>query len=231
MKNKFRLQDFEMGSEFNAIIEFLKIQLVELLTGKFNESYRSHVSEIVLLVADKSFPNGWDELNKIFFRVFELSIEEVMSNFMPIYNLNDLFYRVVKQINRKRTPTTRSKFLQFKNLFIDNFFPFYQKVNQAYAQIFGMNNEELFVNLLKLLKTTDKILLILIDSFFSINEFHNDIKMNTMLETTISKAYFILQNIEANAGNQFICELFHQNLFKFSSNSQKLTQLLKSISI
>jgi hypothetical protein len=203
--------------ELNPIIEYIQKELIEVINlGKYDEIYKSHLKEIFLLIGDKKFPQNWQELVIIFTEIFKVQTENLLSNentFNLLCNMNELFYHLLKQNNRKRTPLSRSKFLQFKSLFLEIFCPFYERITRFFNENSqSFNNLEFIMRFLNLLITNDKILLVLIDSCFNVNDFHKDEKLIFMLQTILDRAGFLVQQIESTQGD--IKEVLLKNLFK-----------------
>jgi hypothetical protein len=220
-KQRGRTLDNEPQADFTNIFEFVKETIIRLINeGKYIDATKTHLSELILLLCDRFFPASWDELVQIFKQTFQLNLEAIMTNKAIVYNFSELFYKVLKQHNRKRTPLAKSKIQNTKNFFIELFVPFYQNINGAFDNIMNLNNLDIFMSYLDLLIVADKILLIMIEIFFNINDFHNDTNIVNMLNTIISKAYFILERV--NNSNERIAEFYQINLYKIIKNLIKI---------
>ena len=193
--------------------------------GKFSNSYKSVLTDVIMLIADKKFPSQWPELISVFAEIFGTQIEGLFineENFSFAINLTKLFYVFLKQNNKKRTVITRTKFFQYKQVFLDMFFPFYERVQEFFNyNIDKFENIKTVINFLTLLKHNDQILLILIDSFFNVNEFHKDEKLMILVKIIIEKTFNLLNQIYNNPVED-IKSYFHVNLYKILKNLSKI---------
>lgn len=192
--------------------------------GKYEETYKAHINEIVLLVGDKHFPANYEELILVFSKMFQLDPDQILqsNNFNLVSNLMDLFYSLIKQQNRKRVPATRAKFLQYKATFVDMFVPFYEKIHLYFNN--NSNNFtqlEFLVQYLEFMKTADKVLLILIDSTFSVSDFHKDEKITIMLKIIIDKANFVMGQLNGTSNSE-IRQIFNKNIYKIMKMLSKI---------
>ncbi len=210
--------------DVHPILDFLQKALVDLINlGKLEKTYYEHLKEVFLLVGDKRFPSDWNELSIIFSEIYKTQVEALFSDtdlFNLMINLNDLFYSLLKQNNTKRTPHSRNRFLQCKSQLLELFVPFYKRVLSFFTQNFSnINNIEQLKRFLTLLKSNDKILLILIDSSFNINDFHKDEQILLMLNTILERAVNILNSVYSE---EEIKSILLDNLYKIMKYCGKI---------
>jgi hypothetical protein len=209
------------NNDFAKVIDFAKSQMIDLINqGKYDNLYKAHIKEIILLIADKHFPSNWPELADLIRNLCEANLDHNISeqnegnNIDILINLSDLFYSLLKQQNKKRVPQTRQKFLQYKNIFSGLFLPFYSRIisffNENSANFKNLNFIQKYISLMM---HNDKILLILIDCTFSISDFHKDETLFYMLSTILERAYIVLNQILNNPLEE-IKDLLHKNIYK-----------------
>ena len=145
------------------------------------------ITELILKIADKCFPEKWNELHQFFYNFCNLNFDnnnifnELLYNASTYYSY--LMYSVLKQFSKKKMLATKMKFYPYKKDYIEHFIPFYQRMIQLFE-----NNKNNFNNhivtsaLLKFLSTNDISLLKLIEVSYNHSEFQNDsILMNMIL--------------------------------------------------
>lgn len=208
-------------NNFVMIIESLKKHFIDILNNSdLDMSYYNHIKEIILIICDKYFPGSWNDLNLLFFRSFEVKIEEIMNdkihlNLNYLLKLNDLCYSILKQHNKKKLPSTRSKFLQFKQSYLDLCYAYYEKIHIFYNHnLKDLNNApDILILFLNLIQSLDKLILIIVECSFSINEFHKDEKLLYLIKIILDKTNYLITELESCKVNQ-LKHIFRKSIYK-----------------
>jgi len=195
-------------------------------------SYSKHLKEIFLTISDKYFPGNWDDLNILFFKTFEIKFSEIIEtgkiDINYILKINDLCYSILKQHNKKRIPSTRSKFLQFKKNYIELSYTYYMNIHNFFKEnSHNFNDLNMFVLFLNLLMSVDKLILIIVECSFSINDFHKDEQLLVILKLILQNIDFLLEELYKNNVDQ-IKIVFRKNIYKII---KLLTKIQSSASI
>lgn len=192
-----------------------------------------HIKAIILTIADKDFPDNWEDLNFIIIKNFELNFELILNeNIIKSLNyllkINDIIYSVIKQHNKKKLPSTRSKFLKIKNSFINNSYNYYQNLHMVFnTKILGLNNIEIISLFFKLIQSADQLILIIVESSFSLNDFQRDEKLLLILKMTLEKLNFLNEKL-FDANDHKIKSLIKRSIYKLIKS---LTKIQSSASI
>lgn len=197
----------------------MKKQMISIISNnEIDSTYYNHIKEIFLTISDKYFPGNWDDLNILFFKTFEVKFAELVKtgnldvNFL--LKINDLCYSILKQHNKKRLPSTRSKFLQFKKNYIEMCYTYYMNIHNFFKEnSINLNDINLFVLFLNLLMSADKLILIIVECSFSINEFHKDEQLLNILKLILQKIDSLLDELYKNNVDE-IKFVLKKNLYK-----------------
>jgi len=231
--NKFKGHSQNDIDNFTIIIESLKKEMIPIVNdNQIDFSYYNHIKEIFLTISNKYFPGSWDDLNIIFFKTFEKNISEFLRagnlDINYLLKINDLCYSILKQHNKKKLPSTRSKYLQFKKNYIDLSYTYYINIHNFFKEnSSSMSNIELFVMFLNLMMSVDKLILIIVECSFSINEFHKDEKLLIILKIILDKIDSLIEELFKSNIDQIKIAI-KQNIYK---NLKILTRIQSSAAI
>ena len=201
------------------IVEQMKKQLINIISNnQIDLSYYNHIKEIFLTISDKYFPGNWDDLNVLFFKTFEVKFSEVTEtgkmDINYLLKINDLCYSILKQHNKKRLPSTRSKFLQFKKNYIEMSYTYYLNIHNFFKENSNnFNDLSLFVLFLNLLTSVDKLILIIVECSYSINDFHKDEQLLIILDLLLQKIDSLLEEVYKNNVDE-IRDILRKNIYK-----------------
>ena len=221
-----------MNKEFKEIIVYIKSQIIQLIKcGKYRGNEKSHFKEIILLICDKFFPHEWEDLNNIFAMAYSFNINSIdLENIFTLNEISDLFFSILKQQNKKRTLTTRTRFFKVKDYYINMICSFYEIINNFFAQnVEKIENLAFLEQLFNLIILLDKILLLLIDCSFNINDLYKDKSYIKMLKFSLNKGEYIMKTISSNTVNKQVGNLFLKNLYsliKYLSKVQTIFPIL-----
>lgn len=215
------------------IIEGFKKKLIDILSNnQIDLSYYNHIKEIFLIISDKYFPGNWDDLNILFFKTFEIKFSEIVEagkmDINYLLKINDLCYSILKQHNKKRLPSTRSKFLQFKKNYINMSYTYYMNIHNFFKEnSHNFNDINLLVLFLNLLMSVDKLILMTVECSFSLNDFHKDEQLLIILKLNLQKIDYLLEELYKNSEEE-IRNIFRKNIYKII---KLLTRIQSSASI
>ncbi len=197
----------------------MKKQMINILSNnQIDLSYYNHIKEIFLIISDKYFPGNWDDLNILFFNTFEIKFSEMISTgkleINYLLKINDLCFSILKQHNKKRLPSTRSKFLQFKKNYIEMCSTYYMNINNFFS-INSNNFKDLnfYLLFLNLMMSVDKLILMIVECSFSINEFQKDEHLLTILRLLLEKIDSLINEIHKNNVEE-IKVVIKKNIYK-----------------
>ncbi|MCQ2816610.1 MAG: hypothetical protein MJ252_05005 [archaeon] len=227
LNNRKRNFDFTGAQEENVkketledIITFLKSQILSFMyTAKFfNELFMNQFNDLVLVIADKYFPDKWDELQQFYFSFTKLNVEPGNLFNDQFYSVSGpvarLFFEVLKQYSSKRTPMTKTKFYPYKKDYLESFVPYYEKiVKMFYDNMNNFTDMGLSTKCLNLLMSNDLILLMLIDISYNQSEFQKDEALLYMLDKILDKAAFLIEQIIKTQIKE-LNTLLQNNLYK-----------------
>jgi hypothetical protein len=229
---KILAKQAEINQEFKEIIVFVKAKIVELInSGKYIGSDKLHIKEIILLIADKCFPQDWDDLNNIFKLVYSFEVNNInQENIISIYDIQELFFSILKQQNKKRTLSTRTRFFKVKDFYINMVTSFYEKYSSLFIQNYSkIENETFLTKFFDLIIILDKTLLLLIDCSFNINELYKDKSFIRLLKNSLSKGEFIMNTLKSTNLSSLVRTLMLKNLYcliKYLSKIQTIFPIL-----
>jgi len=201
------------------ILENLKKQMIDILSNdQIDLSYYNHIKEIFLTISDKYFPGNWDEINLLFFKIFQLKFGDIINqpNFDINYllKINDICYSILKQHNKKKLPSTRSKFLQFKKTYIEITFIYYNNVHNFFKENSNcINNINTYNSILNMMMSLDKLILKVVECSFNINDFQRDEELLIILKMILDKINNLIDEISKNK-NEEIRFILKKNLYK-----------------
>ena len=212
----YQINLVDINKEFREIITLVKSKLVELInTGRYQGSDMSHIKEIILLISDKCFPQEWDELNNIFALMYALDVNKINpENINAILDISELFFSILKQQNKKRTLSTRSRFFKVKDYYINMITFFYERYNNLFMQNYEKIDNEIFLEkFFRLIIILDKTLLLLIDCSFNINELYKDQNFINLLKNSINKGEYIMNTLNSKSLSKQIQILMKKNIY------------------
>ena len=181
-----------------------------------------NIKELILILAEKVFPLEWNELNKLIEGYFTNDINNVITNCSQYNFICDLFFSLLKQHNKKRLSSSRQKLFKLKSAYLDLYCPFYEKLiflfNKSYQDIKDLSQ---LLNFMDLMIISDKILLLLIDCFYNLNEFFKEEKLLLLIKVIIDKLYFLAGEV-VKTNNKEILSNFHMNIYKIIKYLSKI---------
>ncbi len=206
----------DINKEFKEIITFIKAKIIELInSGKYQGNEKLHLKEIILLIADKNFPHEWNELTNIFSYIYAFDANNLnFDNINDIINISELFFSILKQQNKKRTLSTRTRFYKVKDLYINIVISFYENINKFFIlNLERIDNQVFLEQIFKIMIILDKTLLLLIDCSFNINDLYKDQNYIKMLKLSLNKGEYLMNMINSNNISNTIRILLINNLY------------------
>ena len=121
---------------------------------------------------------------------------------------------MLKQHNKKKLPSTKSKFLKIKQTFINNAYLYYNNLHFTLnSKIVNVNNLEIISNFLKLTQIADQLILIILENSFSLHDFQRDEKLIVILKLTLDKLNFLNEKLFSTNETQ-IKIIIKRNIYK-----------------
>lgn len=167
------------------------------------------------MIADKFFPHEWNELTNIFSIIYAFDTSKINNeNVNDLINISDLFFSILKQQNRKRTLSTRTRFYKVKDLYINMICSFYENMNKFFLQNLERIESNTFIEqIFNILIILDKTLLLLIDCSFNINDLYKDQNYIKMLKLSLNKGEFLLNMLNSSNNLITLRILYLNNLY------------------
>ena len=213
---------------FNEILDFVKLTVIDFLSkGNFyTKPLISQIKEIILIITDKLFPDKWEELIECFVKFFAMQIqaENLMNEkfYDVIAFMLTVFYGIIKQFSKKKSPMTKNKFYPYKEKFVDCYVSYYEN----FINVFNMNIQnfidvKITAKCLHSLMLNDKIMISLIEISYNQSEFHKDKKLLYMIKILMQRAHSVIEHISAIVDRSLL-EILHHNIYKIIKNCAML---------
>lgn len=161
--------------------------------------------------------------------VYSLELKDLNANNVDaVINIQDLFFSILKQQNRKRSLTTRNRFFKVKDFYISMVTMFYEKYNQKFLESLKGDSQQIDDSFFSMI-VLDKTLLLLIDCSFNINELYKDQNYIKMLKASLHKAEVLIKLLINGSLKSSTRELTAKNLYaliKYLSKVQTVFPIL-----
>lgn len=211
-------------NNFNEILDYVKQTVITFLSaGNFYlKPLINQIKEIILIITDKLFPDKWEELNECFIKFFSLQIQaENLLNetfYDQIAFMLTVFYGIIKQFSKKKSPLTKNKFYPYKEKFVSFYVSYYENfINVFTLNIQNFIDVKLTSKCLQSLLLNDKIMISLIEISYNQSDFHKDKNLLYMIKILLQRARNVLEQISA-IQDRSLREILHHNIYKIIKN-------------
>lgn len=194
-KVKFRFLE-QSNKDLEELATYVMTSLTEVLSKGHFVRNRTHIQELILLLSNFYFPDEWKELNLFIEYIFNMHVDDIVSNLEYSTASFELILGILKQHNVKRMPSSRSSYLKYKGIFNDLIISLYERLNLYFIQnIPNFTDMNFLLNLMSLLIVIDKIYILMIELGFNLGDFHKEDKLIIMLNTSLDKTKFLMDRV------------------------------------